>query len=199
MAKKSGKFERPLGARRYRKLFVIATEGAKTEPEYFRLFNSRQATVHVHILKGRHKNSPPQVLRRMDDHIKQKELKSTDEAWLVVDKDHWTDGQLKQLHTWTRQQKNYGFALSNPKFEYWLLLHFEDGDNINSSRDCDIRLKSFFPDYKRGIDRRRITSQRIKDAVRRAKLRDSPPCSDWPRTIGCTTVYRLVESIQQQA
>lgn len=61
----------------------------------------------------------------MSDHLESEGLKSSDEAWLVVDKDQWTEEQLRQLHQWSLQQANYGFALSNPKFEYWLLLHFE--------------------------------------------------------------------------
>ncbi len=42
-------------------------------------------------------------------------------------KDEWTDDQLSQLNEWAQGADNYGFALSNPKFEFWLLLHFEDG------------------------------------------------------------------------
>ena len=38
-------FHRPEGQRRYRRLFVIATEGAQTEPRYFAMFNSDQATI----------------------------------------------------------------------------------------------------------------------------------------------------------
>ena len=70
----------------------------------------------------------------MTDHLESEGLKPSDEAWLVVDKDQWTDEQLTQLHQWSLQQENYGFALSNPKFEYWLLLHFEDGTGIILSR-----------------------------------------------------------------
>ena len=122
-------------------------------------------------------------------------MKSSDEAWLVVDKDQWGDEQLMQLYDWAQTRNNYGFALSNPKFEYWLLLHFEDGTGIASSRDCDARLKRQLPNYNKGIDAGKISRKQIDDAIRRAKLRDNPPCIDWPRTFGSTTVYRLVENI----
>ena len=68
-------------------------------------------------------------------------LKKSDEAWLVVDKDQWTDEQLSQLHQWSLKAKNYGFALSNPKFEFWLLLHFEDGSGVSSSQICSQKLE----------------------------------------------------------
>lgn len=50
-------FKRPVGQRRYKKMFVIATEGAKTEPIYFGMFNDGQTTIHVKPLKGQ--NSLP--------------------------------------------------------------------------------------------------------------------------------------------
>lgn len=147
------KFQRPLGQRRYRKLFVIAVEGAKTEPQYFAIFNNQQSVIRVNCLKGKRDSSPPQVLRRMEDHLKKEALKKSDEAWLVVDK--WTNEQLAQLNGWSQAADNYGFALSNPKFEYWLLLHFEDGTGIASSQDCSDRLKRHLPDYDKGIDPRK--------------------------------------------
>jgi hypothetical protein len=131
----------------------------------------------------------------MEHHLRQEKLLSTDEAWLVVDKDQWSDEQLADLHAWAQNGDNHGFALSNPKFEYWLLLHFEDGRGIASSRDCSDRLKRHIPGYDKRIDPREITPQRIEDAIRRAKQRDDPPCADWPRALGSTTVYRLVEKI----
>lgn len=195
MAAQRRKFQRPLGARRYKKLFLVAAEGIKTEPIYFSVFTDDKYIVQVSCLKGRSNSSPPQVLKRMTDHILSEGLKSSDEAWLVVDKDQWTDEQLAQLHQWASQQDNYGFALSNPKFEYWLLLHFEDGTGIGSSRNCSERLKRWIPNYDKGFDTRKITQSGIEDAIRRAKKRDDPPCDDWPKNLGQTTVYRLIESI----
>ncbi len=189
------KFQRPQGERRYRKLFVIAVEGVKTEPQYFAIFNDQQSVIQVKCLKGNLKSSPPQVLKRMEDHLRRERLRISDEAWLVVDKDQWTDKQLARLHDWAQASDNYGLALSNPKFEYWLLLHFEDGDDIASSQDCNDRLKRYLRGYDKGINARKIKPDQIKQAIRRARLRDDPPCADWPRSLGSTTVYKLIENI----
>ena len=189
------KYRRPTGERRYRKLFLIATEGDKTEPQYFAILNDHHSVIHVDCIKSKHHSSPLQVLKRMEDCLKRETLKNSDEAWLVVDKDQWMDEQLAQLHTWSQDADNYGFALSNPKFEYWLLLHFEDGTNIGSSGECSSRLKRYLPAYDKGLDVRNITPDMINDAIHRAKARDNPPCEDWPRTFGSTTVYKLVENI----
>jgi hypothetical protein len=187
-------FKRPLGTRRYKKLFVIAAEGCKTEPQYFAVFNDQDSVIRVSCLKGKHDSAPPQVLARMEKHIKKEGLRNSDEAWLVVDKDSWTEEQLILLHTWSEQKENYGFALSNPKFEYWLLLHFDDGNGIGSSRVCSERLERHIPGYDKGLDIRKISSGMINEAIERAKNKDNPPCDKWPRITG-TTVYKLVESI----
>jgi hypothetical protein len=189
------RFERPLGEQSYRKLYLLAVEGTKTEPQYFALFDDEHAIVRVSCLKGDSKSAPLYVLKRMQEHIEKNSFRDTDEAWLVVDKDAWKDAHLTKLHAWAESADNYGLALSNPKFEYWLLLHFEVCNGIVSSRDCTQRLKSHVPGYDKAISRKHFTPESIKAAVARAKAQDTPPCSDWPRKLGGTTVYRLIESI----
>lgn len=195
MVAKRRRFERPLGERRYKVLFLIATEGTKTEPLYFSLFESDSSIVRVCCLSGKRGSSPPTVLRRMRDRLGQERLRLLDEAWLVVDRDRWTENQLNQLHQWSQSQENFGFALSNPSFEYWLLLHFEDGTDIGSSRDCIDRLKRWLHDYDKGFDTNKICRHQIQAAIARAKSRDRPRTTDWPRWPGQSTVYRLVENI----
>lgn len=128
MASKRRRFQRPLGQKRYKKLFIIAAEGNKTEIQYFnklKTLESIPSIIYIECLKGGHKSSPHQVLKRMLRYLKNTPLEKSDEAWLVVDKDQWADQQLAPLYEWALRSENYGFVLSNPKFEYWLLLHFE--------------------------------------------------------------------------
>jgi hypothetical protein len=195
MMPKRRNFRRSSGYLKYRKLFVLAVEGAKTEPQYFAIFNDLNLLIQVTCLKSGNESSPPQILKRMADHLKREALKVSDEAWLVVDKDQWTNEQLHKLYVWSQSRDNYGFALSNPRFEYWLLLHFEDGTGIGSSRECSERLKRYLPEYDKNVDLRKITRAMIDMAVSRARARDNPPCPDWPRTPGGTTVYRLIDRI----
>ncbi len=198
MPRKRRRFRRLPGERPYRKMFVIATEGNKTEPLYFGIFNDQQSVIHVRCLKSKHESAPTHVLKKMENFLEGKALRKSDEAWLVVDKDNWTDEQLAELHAWSQKKDTYGFALSNPMFEYWLLLHFDDGTGMSSARAGADRLRRNLPGYDKGLDLRKITPERIDAAVRRAKLRDNPPCTDWPRSIGHTTVYRLVENILKE-
>ncbi len=76
--------------------------------------------------------------------------------------------------------------------EYWLLLHFEDGNNIRSSGNCDRRLLKYLPEYRKN----RVEVEKLRpgmyEAVQRGMGRN--PGRDWPRTTG-TTVAHLVDEI----
>jgi hypothetical protein len=153
MASKNRLKQRPLGKQRYKKLFILSTEGTKTE--YFsiiqRIFDTQQVSIKIECING-NKSAPKHVLKKMKRRLEIDPLKEEDEAWLVVDKDDWLEKDLNLLHKWSQEKENYGLAVSNPKFEYWLLLHFEDGTQIKSSQDCSDRLKKHIQNYDKGVD-----------------------------------------------
>jgi hypothetical protein len=185
------KFDRPIRTRRVKKLFIIATEGSKTEPTYFKLFNSEDNAVSVKCIKGNHNSAPKYVLKRMREYIDKNDLMDGDEAWLVVDTDYWREEDLEALHAWSQSEGRFGLAVSNPCFEYWLLLHFEVGSGAPDRDECLTRLRKHMPNYDKGNLDIGLLEPGIADAVARAKKRDTPPTADWPRKTG-TTVYRLV-------
>lgn len=186
-------FRRAAGQRRYKRMFVIVAEGKVTEQEYFQLLND-ESIIHVKCLKNRSNLTPDEALLRVRGHISKESLRKTDEVWGVVDRDSWEEEHLNELHKWARSRSNYGFALSNPKFEYWLLLHFDDAKGVATGEQCDRKLAKHLPGYNKHVDGQKFTHERIEAAIDRAKKRDIPPCTDWPRNTG-TTVYKLVEKI----
>ena len=195
MPKKLRTFQRPLGERRYKKLFVISVEGSKTEPQYFALFNQPQSIILVKCLRRPLTEcSPIQVLKRLEGYLRKESLRKTDEAWIVVDKDDWMEDQLRELLKWADKSESHGFALSNPNFEYWLLLHFEDGKGVANLQECLTRLKRHLPNYKKDIDSSKITLELIVKAISRARQRDTNRFNDLPQ-IWSTDVYKLVERI----
>ena len=129
MARERRSFKRPSKFRDAR-LFVIATEGARTEVDYFsglrlRLNNSR---VHLEVLERQEagESSPAHVIQMLND-FAEYELLRDDELWLVIDRDgrSWKTQMFAGVAR-ACQQKGYFLAASNPCFELWLLLHFED-------------------------------------------------------------------------
>jgi len=132
----------------------------------------------------------------MKSHLKNAKYDKPYEAWLIVDKDHWQNQQLEPLHQWSIQREYYHLAVSNPNFEYWLLLHLEDGKGVSTKAECDTKLKRHIPDYsKSNFDMSKLEPG-ISEAIKRAESKDRPPCEKWPEKTG-TTVYLLVKKLHQ--
>ena len=134
----------------------------------------------------------------MEKAIKKHSLKTRDEAWIVIDTDQWTDDQFDNIQKWATQDASgihRDVAISNPKFEYWLLLHFEDVKGGEAAEKCAERLKKHLSKYKKGIDKSKFDEKKIKTAINRARTRDENYCKRHTDAVGCTDVYKLVESI----
>lgn len=125
MSRERRSFRRGTPSLLYRKRFVVATEGKETEPRYFSMFNSKNSTVQVVLLKSKRKTSPGQILKR----LKRADIGKKDQAWIVIDRDTWDEAELNEVFQ-DCNSSGYKMALSNPKFEYWLLLHFDDGNGV---------------------------------------------------------------------
>lgn len=144
MGRKRKEFQRKSGFRDAR-LFVIATEGQRTESKYFSDLNAEEYfpnnNVKVEIIPSENGLSAPRhVLGRLDDFKKKYRIKEDDELWMVVDRDFksWTVKELSE----SRQlcaQKGYSLALSNPCFELWLLLHVVDIDALSAKEKEKLR------------------------------------------------------------
>lgn len=196
---KSGrrKFGRSKDSRTYKPRFVIVAEGRVTERQYFDCISRfRDVSTKVVVDCIRKKNSassPSGVMQSMQHYLKENRLRDIDHAWLVVDKDHWEDQQIYELYEWSSKRENFGLALSNPNFEYWLLLHFEEAKGAISSTQCFRRLAHHLPDYDKGVPCRKIALSSVQQALIRAKKLDRSS-SKWPKNAG-STMYRLVSLI----
>jgi len=109
------KLIRSLGSKRYNKVYFIVTEGAKTERAYFEWLRGKvDSAIHVKVLKKKHsQNSPRALLGLIRAEIRNTNFATTDdEAWIVLDKDKWTDEQLDMAYAWSVDNYRHGLALS---------------------------------------------------------------------------------------
>lgn len=181
-----------------KKIFWISTEGARSEPIYFKRIQELRNEIVVKLVKTNDRSDPESVLRQLKQKLKENRLRELDQAWLVVDRDNWSETQINILVEWASKKANYGLAISNPKFELWLVMHFEKGKKIHSSQDCNDRLERYIPGYNKKFDPKLFTIDRINQAISHAKQRDCPPCTDWPQNPGTTTVYRLIQKLLEE-
>ena len=199
------------------KLIVIASEGANTERIYFEAMASpeyfRNPRVKVEVVgRADTASSPTHVLSSLDRFRQEYGLllDDDDELWLVVDRDRWTPAELSSVASLC-SQKCYLLALSNPSFEFWLLLHIKSYDDYTPAEKERIaenaRTGSTRRTYLEG-ELLRLLGSYNKDnpdtskflpfvdiAISRASALDTNAGQRWPSDTG-THVYRLARSIK---
>ena len=153
------------------KKFVISCEGGVTEKEYFeRVRALAWDKANLDILTDRHKSSPVQVLERLKNYSKS--LQSGDEMWCVVDKDNWTNYQFAELEKWAAESGDgvvRRIALSDPKFEVWLLAHFQPLPDSCGPSECIRLLRQYLPNYDKHLDKAAFSLDSMACAIRNAK------------------------------
>jgi hypothetical protein len=210
--RKRRSFTRPEGKKEAR-LVVIAAEGRCTEQIYFEAlaYRMNSSRVHIEFLERKDNNSSPENVQRQIAAFKAEyEISDDDELWVVVDKDKWEDKMFSIVAQNCQQEEHTHFCLSNPCFEFWLLLHLrkvsdftkEELDAIYKNKR---RKKSSLPYLKQLL--REIMGaykessydafsllEHVDLAIESAIYLDVNPQDRWPQRLG-TRVYRLVQSI----
>jgi len=131
---------RPSGFREAEKLFVLSFEGTRSEPRYFEglrksiYFNDSGRIEFAELTRKQNEKlgSDPKVVKQILKAAKSEyALKSTDEFWMIVDRDDWETMHhidFNQIIKECADEKNFFMAMSNPCFEFWLLLHLDNFD-----------------------------------------------------------------------
>lgn len=168
------RFSRPPRPRIIGKKFVIVCEG-KTEYNYFRAIrvSLRLSTLQINIANPE-ASDPRSIVNEAIQirSVNKREGGWTDDdsAWAVFDGDehiqndpgNWNDAlQLADSN-------GINLAVSNPSFELWFLLHFQD-QQANIHRDQVIRdLKKHLPKYDKASDSYPMLVPRMAEATIRA-------------------------------
>lgn len=195
------------------KLIIIAAEGSNTEKRYFEDLAGiyYKPNVHIEVLDRLNTNSDPKtVIESLDNFRKYYSLrKNFDELWLVIDVDRWGGKKLSDVGTQCFQ-KNYGYAVSNPCFELWLLLHLKSLEEYPEEKlheflenkrkakykrtPLELELVNILGAYNKGnLDTSKILSK-VNDAIEQARKLDRNPEHRWPAKLG-TRVYLIAEKI----
>jgi RloB-like protein len=66
------------------KLFVVATEGTHTEPQYFGMFHSTRIKLEL-LPTENGASSPEAVLQRLKEYISEYQIKEDDQLFVVID------------------------------------------------------------------------------------------------------------------
>lgn len=173
MAKrKNNPLDRKGSGRSYRKVCWISAEGS-SEQDYFRMNVFKELPdVAVKFPRNIHpsRRNPSQVLARFRKSMA-KGFRPGDEAWLVVDVDTWDESEFDEILAWEKSSPQFHLAISNPKFELFLVMHFERAGGCTTASVVDERLKRYMPGFKKRIRPTQFNEAAISTAMGNARLK----------------------------
>lgn len=151
----SKRFKRRESTRPIANKILIVCEGSKTEPEYFHAIRQRWrlATLQVLIVPSQGKTDPCNLVELAIE--KRQELEDDDRwekgdrAWVAFDGDEHIE---KSLDAWNKalsraRGQKIELAITNPCFEFWYLLHFQDHFAQITRKKAEALLNKHLPGY----------------------------------------------------
>jgi hypothetical protein len=174
-------------------LFIIATEGEKTEPRYFSLFKSSRVKLKIlECVDG--SSSPEGVLARISQFKESYHFGDGDVFWLVIDRDAWRVKTLALVHSECKR-KQFNLLVSNPQFEVWLAFHYEEPLPVPCTKaELAKHLKARMGSYSKSSYPTDGLVERSVAACERAKAADVGSNAIWPDSPG-SRVYHLIQDL----
>ncbi len=180
--------------------FLLCFEDAKSAPNYFEALRAnRRLSQQMFIIDRDSSASDPKgvvdrAVTRAEDLHDKGEFEDDDQVWCVIDVDaHTTMNDAIQR----ARSNKIRLAISNPCFEYWLLVHFENSATPYANCDAVISaLKKYISDYSKGkTEFNDIIKQADETAKRARTLHQSKAEPDPVKCCPCTTIYKLIEAM----
>ncbi|MBT9448755.1 RloB domain-containing protein [Akkermansia glycaniphila] len=203
MARKDRISHRQQRAREKRRLILVMVEG-ETEECYFTKLKKKTKVLGITVECACAEHSTPDSVIKCAQKAKTPFGVAYDERWVVYDTDVLSTDELNQ----TLSQAGKGSlqcAISNPCFEYWLLLHHEYcTPSFNSSDHCIRRLQERDATYRKGKSNAMesyLEESKVRTAVAHAeRVMQSHRFArnDEPHPHPSTTVHLLVKKLLSQ-
>ena len=147
-------------------------------------------------------SAPRQVFQRLDDYKNEHGWEEDDEFWLVIDLDRWGQGthaaNLSDVFQQCRQ-KGYRIALSNPCFEFWLMLHFANApDQEISCAEASQILREHSGGYNKAkVYNLPIQMEQVHQAGSRSKAAFTTVEELWNKN--GSNVFQIVETLLDES
>jgi hypothetical protein len=205
-SRKARSLARDLDSFRDDRLFIVASDDTYAPKQYFDIFSLPRIKVLV-IPTEDGTSAAPHVLARLNAYVEENGIGEGDEQWLLLDTDHYIEGShagtFIQALTEARQ-KNIRIALSNPCFDFWLLLHHltdrTEIATISNASSVTAKLREILGQFnKTRLQSEHFTLAKVPMACSLARQIDETT-GGGDRPLGPTSrVYQLWESLVSAA
>lgn len=192
--------QRQINNRITNETILIICEGKKTEKNYFIALRDHYKIESIFIeIDPNSDPSPSSIV----EYAKSKINDGYDKIYCVFDRDKHND--FNKAKNSINSNKKLQAIISNPCFEYWILLHFEKTTKCfgsGSKSPCDElvskNLKKYIKDYSKGYNNfRQIIESKLKLAIQNAKEIHKTNPND--ENIPFTDVWILVDKFEKIA
>ena len=199
------------------KIFILAFEGNKTEEKYFEEFKDSNKfnndLIYLHLLKRDKKDTnsaPIHVFNKLKREAKDEfNFHTGDELWMIIDTDRWEN--IPDIARDCNAADNMYIAISNPCFEFWLLLHIKNIEEYSEDEllailknkkvtarknYIDTKLTEILGSYNKTNLNTHAFLPTLDWAVMQAKKLDTPG-ETYPTKLG-SHIYKLIEKIKRK-
>jgi hypothetical protein len=204
MARKASSIKnRKTGTKLPKPKILIVCEGEKTEVDYLNLFRKKLNLANI-IIKIESSNGPApisvvkyaRVLNKAE--IQQYgESEQFESTFCLYDTDTDKHKSLQQAKELAKKYR-YVSIISNPCFEYWLLLHYTYTRTLfSNSNECIKTLKKHLPLYEK--NNIRIHFKELMSKLEDAKDRSKKSCQDAKKDKEdnpSTNMHELIEKLE---
>lgn len=180
---------------------LVVCEGAKTEPSYFADL-SREEEVRLVVVLEKAAGAPKSVVERAvmmkrdaDRNAERHNdtLLRYDQVWCVFD----VDAHPKLQEAQQQARKNgIQLAVSNPCFELWFVLHFQEQNAHVHRHDIQRTCRDHLKGYRKQASYADLREHYDKALERAARLDERHARDGQPGANPSTSVYRLTELLR---
>ena len=190
--RRGGLAPRKTGVRGYWSVCWVSAEGI-TERDYLNMTVFKGSPFSVRFPKNTHpsRHNPSAVLKRFRKTLKENDFRTGDEAWLVVDVDEWGKSEFDELLAWEKEDSRHHLAISNPKFELFLVMHFEKGNGCTTPEKVDSALRKHWPRYSKRVSPTQFSVKQVSGAIESASAKRASCKAAIPMP-GMTDMHLLV-------
>jgi hypothetical protein len=160
--------------------FLIVVEGEKTEPNYFRQLRNALRLGTAEVVVVHPEGTDPATLVREAKKLRDDRARAARKGDGVAYDDVWVVFDLEKPHDERRrlavQAMNSGaargmqFAVSDPCFEFWILLHFTYTTRPFDSCDAVVReIRKAWPDHSKNASVPEPFDEKVSTAIRHAQ------------------------------
>lgn len=207
-SKRNKPLRRKVGGRSLKRTLLVFCEGERTEVDYLRALKQESAvrdvaSVDIRIQEDTHGFAPLSLVRTAVEARSRAtdERGEVDEVWCIFDVEQPKNHPNLREAIALAGNKNVRVAVSNPCFELWLVLHFDEYARPLKTTEV-IRLRRKYDKRKdKGLDGARYMPLR-DDAARRARdleNRHRGNGTEFPNNNPSSSMFRFLEAVERPA